>query len=100
MAKQSPIRAITRKQSSAYKNVPRTTHSMIALDGSSKREVSRYTAPALKSFSGASSYASESMKDAQAERAMNPHGYSNKRNPICPSCFSQKSNTGACGCSE
>lgn len=98
MAKRSIINDIARKQSSAYKNQRSSTPSIHQIDGSSKREVSRRQIKPLKSFSGASGYASESMKDAQAERAMNPHRYSKKRNPTCPSCFIQTQSDGAHEC--
>ena len=41
---------------------------------------------------------SEAMKDKMAEKAMNPHGYSKKRNPICPRCYIQMSNVGCTNC--
>lgn len=97
MAKRSYIKAIQSKQSSAYKDQRGSTPAIHQIDGSSKREVSRRKTGALKSFPGAGG-ASEDMRDAQAEKQMNPHGYSKKKNPVCQGCFVQKAINGSCGC--
>lgn len=101
MAKRSSAKAINGKQSSAYKGVTRSTAAIHHIDGSSKREISRIPRiKALRSWTLKSNFVSEAMQDAQAEKQMNPHGWSSKKNPICPSCFIQKSVSGACtpGC--
>jgi hypothetical protein len=82
MAKRSYIQSIKSKQTSAYRDQPRT--------GQAIERISK-----LKSFPGANP-PSEAAKDAQAEKSMNPHGYSRKRNPICPTCFVQMPTVGGC----
>lgn len=82
MAKRSSINAIKLKQSGPYKNVPRTTSAIHALG-------------TIKSWPGGR-MPSEAMRDKAAEQAMNPHGYSKKRNPICPSCYIQIPSIGTC----
>lgn len=98
MAKRSIINDIARKQSSAYRGQRSTAAAIHQIDGSSRREASRRLTKPLKSWTGFSNFVSEAEKDKQAERAMNPHRYSKKRNPICPSCFIQTQSDGAHEC--
>lgn len=99
MAKRSTAKAIGSKQTSAYKGVTRLTPVIHHIDGSSKREVSRSPRiEALRSWTIASGFASEDAKDAQAEKAMNPQGWTKRRNPVCPGCFIQKALNGSCDC--
>ena|SRR5688572_10141909 len=99
MAKRSIGKAILGKQSSVYGKVNRSTARIHAIDGSSKKEASRTPRiKALRSWTIQNNFVSEDAKDAQAEKQMNPHGYSLKKNPICPSCSIQKAVNGACGC--
>jgi hypothetical protein len=86
MAKRSSINAIKLKQSGPYKATPRTAPAIHALGS-------------IKSWPGGK-VPSEAAKDAQAEKAMNPHGYSRRRNPLCPVCYVQRATNGSCGCSE
>ena len=89
MAKRSYIQSIRSKQSSAYKGTTRTPSAIHAL-----------TEPRKSGLAGfpKSMTPSEMMMDAQAEKAMNPHRYSKKRNPVCPVCHIQIANNGDCSC--
>jgi len=100
MAKRSSAKAILGKQSSVYGKVSRSTARIHHIDGSSKKEASRLPRiKALRSWTiNKNSFVSEDMQDAQAEKAMNPHGWTKRRNPICSSCFIQKALNGSCGC--
>jgi hypothetical protein len=96
--KQSIGKAIKAKQSSAYAGQRSTSAAIHQIDGSSKREVSRRTTKPIRSFSGSSSVVpSQDMLDKAAEKILTA-GYTKKRNPICSSCFSQKSTSGSCNC--
>lgn len=98
MAKRSSAKAINSKQSSAYRGVTRSTAVIHHIDGSSKREISRTPRiKALRSWTITNNFVSEAMQDAQAEKAMNPHGWSSKKNPICSSCFIQMPASRVCG---
>lgn len=88
MAKQSYIKAIKSKQSSPYSGVPRTPQAMHDLG---------VRGEAIKGFPPRNGV-SEATKDAQAERIMNPHNWSARKNPICPVCRVQKSIGGECYC--
>lgn len=86
MAKRSVAKAIMMKQSSAYKHQqlkPPTIHAMQTLKGwpRSNRFVSDEQAEALY-------------------RQKLYGGYSKKKNPICSSCQTMKSISGACSCTE
>jgi hypothetical protein len=81
MAKRSPLKAITSKQSSAYKGVPRTPSAIHALG-------------TLKGWPGGGQ-PPQKILDEQAEKVMSG-GYSNKRNPICPRCYVRQANNGSC----
>lgn len=96
MAKRSYITAIRTKQSSAYKGVIRTPEAILGIEGTSRREVSRRSQSALRSWQPKKSFVSQDTVDAQAEKRMNPHGWSSSKNPICPSCFVQKALNGSC----
>jgi len=100
MAKRSIGKSITGKQSSVYGKVGRSPARIHHIDGSSKNEASRTPRiKALRSWTiNQNNFVSEAMQDAQAEKQMNPHGYSRKKNPICSSCYIQKSVSGSCGC--
>jgi len=99
MAKRSSKQAIIGKQSSAYKGVTRTAPTITAIDGSSKRQVGHSPRiKALRSWTITNNFVSEAVQDAQAEKQMNPHGWSSRKNPICPDCFIQKAINGSCGC--
>lgn len=100
MAKRSYIQAIRSKQTSVYSKQRTHVEAIHAIDGSSKREVSRRFDPALRSWTSRKAYVDEAMMDAQAEKQMNPHGWSSKKNPICQSCFIQTAINGSCGCNE
>jgi hypothetical protein len=99
MAKRSYIQAIKTKQSSAYSGQRSTAPSIHQIDGSSKREVSRSTIEALKSWTIGSGGVSEAALDKAAEAKMDG-GWSRSIHKICPQCFIQKALNGACGCSN
>jgi hypothetical protein len=99
MAKRSSKQAIMTKQSSAYRSDRINTQAIHRIDGSSKREVSRSSIPALRSWSIGQRFVTEAEKDAQAEKQMNPYGWSKRLNPICSSCYIQKALNGSCNCS-
>lgn len=99
MAKRSSAKMILGKQSSVYGRIARSPERIHHIDGSSKKEVSRVERrKPLRSWTIAKNFVDDAMLDAQAEKVMNPHGWSKKRNPICPSCFTQKALNGVCGC--
>lgn len=95
--KRSIAKDIASKQSSAYSRQRSSAPAIHQIDGSSKREASRSSVKALRSFSGAKRYFSEAILDERAEAMMN-QGWSKIKNPICSSCFSQKALNGACNC--
>lgn len=96
MAKRSTAKSIMMKQSSAYKAQRSSAPSIHQIDGSSKREASRSSIKALKSWTIGRSGVSDALLDRIAEEKMN-QGYSLKRNPICSTCYIQKSSSGLCG---
>lgn len=81
--KLSSAKAIRSKQSSAYRACRLTPPTITALQQ-------------LKSFPR-SGGVSQAMLDQIAEAKMN-QGWSRSSNPICSSCYVQKSLNGACNC--
>jgi hypothetical protein len=85
MAKQSYIKGIKAKQHSPYSGVSRSPAAIHALQG-------------LRSWPLTARGISQDALDEEAERRMNPQGWSARKNPICPICQIQKSITGECYC--
>jgi len=101
MAKRSYIEAIKSKQSSAYAGDRQSAPAIHQIDGSSRREASRSSVKALRSWTiGAKGFGDS---DASAEKEIKRivfGSWSKKLNPVCQICSIMKSRSGACGCSE
>jgi hypothetical protein len=81
------------KQHGAYANIVRKPETILTINGTGKREVSRRFEPGLSTRFGID----VGTLDAQAERSMK-QGWSARKNPVCPICHIQKSISGECAC--